>query len=210
MKSHVQQLLQKPVRVRRMMSVSLDGSQMEQVEKLAIFFSYQLRRNFSKNQVVEEAVRAFVKESADYIAEEYEFDILNTALIEMQAFKQNTAVDVGVLDTVVLPVKNDRASRELLFSKRRWNPVQLDREKLSSMKYAAFYFCNPVCAVTHYAAIRSVTPDSENPKKQVLHFDPLEGLARQLEWEHPANRLRRPRYTVFSLLLEAKAIEELF
>lgn len=211
MRNHVARILKKPVRERKMMSLSLDREQMELVEKLSLFFSRETQRGFSKNQVVEEAVRAFVKESADYIAEEFDMDIREIPLTEMQQYKRVCTVDIGVLDTVVLPIRDEDICRCQVFERSCWTPLQLDRDKLTNMKYAAFYFCTPTCAITHFARIKEFTPVADDPRKHVLHFDSMEELGKRIEWAQPtAGRLRRPRYTVFSLLLEAKTMEELF
>lgn len=211
MRSHVARLLKKPVRSRKMLSVSLDQDQFEMVEKLSLFFSKETNHSFSKNQVVEEAVRAFVDESVNFIFDEYAFDIRNTTLTEMQQYKQVCTVNISELDTVVLPVRDDLACKQMLFERQSWNPVQLDREKLQTMKYVAFCFGHPTGAITHYARIKSFALLPGDINKQILHFYPPEPLGQQLEWREPGvSRLRRPRYTAFALLLEAKSIEELF
>lgn len=202
--------MKRPQRVRKMMSVSLDKDQMELIEKLSLFFSRETNRSFSKNRVVEEAVRAFVEDSASYIAAEYDLDIHGVTLTEMQRYKQSSTVDIGVLDTVVLPVRDDEAARESVFSRCAWELSRLDREKLGGMKYAAFYFCSPTCSITHYAPLRSFAPCGGDARRQTIRFGTPEELGHTLEWRQAGGRLRRPRYTAFSLLLEAKSIEELF
>lgn len=211
MRSHVARLLKQPVRTRKMVSVALDADQFEMVEKLSLFFTRELGHNFSKNQVIEEAVRAFADESTDYIFDEYDLDLRNTTLTDLQQYKRICTIDISALDTVVLPVRDDESCKKMLFEDRQWNPVQLDHEKLHHLKYAAFCFGNPTGAITHYARIRSYVPAAGDTRKKILHFDPPETIGERLEWrEQGRSRLRRPRYTAFALLLEAKNIEELF
>lgn len=211
MRSHVVRLLRQPVRERRMMSVALDSGQYELVEKLSLFLTRETGRNISKNQVVEEAVRAFVIESTGYISEEFEMDLYNTTLTELRDYKRVCTIDIGALDTVVLPVRDDMDCKRQLFQQRLWNPVQIDNEKLKNLKFAAFCFGHPTSGITHYAAIRSYAPAKDDPRKKILHFEPPETLAHSLEWRDAGrSRLRRPRYTAFAMLMEAKSIEELF
>lgn len=209
LRSHVIKLLKQPVRKRRMMSVALDADQYELVEKLSLFLSREVGNSVSKNQVVEEAVRAFVIESVSYIAEEFDMDIYNTTLTELRDYKRISTIDVGALDTVVLPVRDDEDCRKLLFEQWRWTPVQLEGEKLRNLKFAAFCFGHPTGAITHYAAVKSYASLQEDPRKKILHFTPPEALGHPLEWRE-TGRLRRPRYTAFAMLMEAKSIEELF
>lgn len=211
MRNHVARLLKQSSKPRKMLSITLDTEQVELAEKLALFFSRETNHNFTRNQIIEESVRAFVSESVEFIAEEFDMDIRNTTLTEMQQYKRICAVDVSALDTVVLPVRDDDHCRELLFRSRRWNPVQLDNEKLLNLKYAAFCFGNPTSAITHYARIRSFAPAPGDPRKKILHFELPETLGQRLEWQEPAaSRLRRPRYTALAILMEAKTIDELF
>ncbi|MCL2034154.1 MAG: hypothetical protein FWG94_05415 [Oscillospiraceae bacterium] len=211
MKSHVAKILKAPVKVRRMMSVSLDGEQMELVEKLSLFFSRETSRAFSKNQVIEEAVRAFTDESATYISEQYDMDIRSVTLTEMREYKRVTNVGIAAFDTVLLSAKDNAGAKTRLFSERAWYPVHLDREKLEKIRYVAFYTGAPTSAVTHYAPITMYEPVTGQKNRFKLCFEELEELPHPIELgNYSAAGLRRPRYTTLSLLLEAKTIEDLF
>lgn len=210
MRSHVARLLTKTPRSRKMLSVALDVEQLQMVEKLALFFSEKTGRVFSKTQIVEEAVKAFVDESAGFILDEYAFDIRDTPLTDLQQYKQIRTIDVGSLDTVVLPVRDETQARHRIFKECSWNPVQLDREKLQHIRCAAFCFGGPTSAITHYARIKSFALLPGDLRKQILHFYPPEPLGQRLEWREGGARLRRPRYTAFALLQSVKCIEELF
>lgn len=211
MKSHVARILKGPVRVRRMMSLSLDSEQMELVEKLALFFSRETTRAFSKNQVIEEAVRAFTDESAEYIAEQYELDIRSATLTEMRQYKCSTNIGIASFDTVVLPMRNDEAARQRLFDEQACYPVQLDKEKLEKIRYIAFYIGAPTSGITHYANITAHEPILGEKRKYLLRFDSPEELPQMVELGGlQAAGLRRPRYTTLALLLEARTMDELF
>lgn len=210
MQKHVARLLGKPVRGRKTMSVMLDSDQTELLEKLSLFFSQHAGRNISRNRVIEEAVRAFIDDSADYIADRYDLRIRDISLSELQAHSSGVAVDICTLDTVVIPVR-DGAEGAALLQSGRTMPLQMDRDKLRCTRYVAFYFGSPTSAITHYARVRGNAPSAEDPKKMELRFDAPEELHRQLEWGDPEGKwLRRPRYTVLKMLLEASMIEELF
>lgn len=211
MRSHVARILKKPVRTRRMMSVALDNEQMELVEKLSLFFSRETSRAFSKNQFVEEAVRAFADESAEYIAEQYDIDIRSITLTEMREYKRSTNVGVAAFDTVVFPAKDNDSAKLRLFSEQAWYPVRLDREKLEKIRYVAFYIGAPTSGITHYACISSREPIPGEPGKYKLNFDAPEALPRPVELGGlSAAGMRQPRYTTLALLLEALTMEELF
>lgn len=211
MKSHVAKILRRPVRERRMMSVALDGEQMELVEKLSLFFSRETSRAFSKNQVVEEAVRAFTDESAEYISERYDLDIRSATLTEMREYKRNTSVGIASFDTVVFPAKDNDSARLRLFEECAWYPVQLDRDKLEKIRYVAFYIGAPTSGITHYAHISAREPIPGEPRKYKLIFEPPEELPHTVELGGlSAAGMRRPRYTTLALLLEAVTMDELF
>lgn len=210
MKSHVAKILKRPIRSRRMMSVALDGEQMELVEKLSLFFSRETSRPFSKNQVVEEAVRAFTDESAEYIAEQYSMDIRSVTLTEMRDYKRSTSVNIAAFDAVVFPARDNPAAREKIFTERAWYPVSLDKEKLEKIRYAAFYIGAPTSGVTHYAHITAYEP-LDGGAGFKLFFDEPEELPEKIESGDPhSSAPRRPRYTTLALLLEARTIDELF
>lgn len=211
MRSHVARILKKPMKIRRMMSVTLDGEQMEMVEKLSLFFSRETHRTFSKNQVIEEAVRAFADESAEYITEEYDMDIRSITLTEMQEYKRMTSVEVAAFDTVILPAKDNESCRRALFEEHMWYPVQLNSDKLKQIQFVALYIGAPCSGITHYARILSYGPLTGDPKKQILRFEPPEELPSKIELgDMNAAGMRRPRYTTLGLMLEAKLMEDLF
>lgn len=211
MKSHVAGILKKPVRARRTMRVALDGEQMDLVEKLSLFFSRETSRTFSKNQVIEEAVRAFADESAEYISEQYDLDIRSITLTEMREYKRSTNVGIAAFDTVVFPVRDNDQVKLKLFTEHAWYPVQLDRKKLDKIRYAAFYIGAPTQGITHYAVISSCEPIFGEPNKYKLIFDAPEALPNQVELGgFNAVGMRRPRYTTLALLLEALTMDELF
>lgn len=211
MKSHVARLLKQPARTRRMMSVSLDNEQMELVEKLSLFFSRETSHAFSKNQVVEEAVRAFTDESAEYISETYDMDIRSATLTEMREYKRNTSVGVAAFDTIVIPFRDNEPTRQRLFKENSWYPVRLDKDKLQRIRYLAMYFGSPVMGITHYAAIAGQEPIPGEQGAYKLILEPSEELGRVVELGYfNASRLRRPRYTTLAMLLEARTMDELF
>ena len=211
MKNRVAKILRQPARTRRMMSVTLDSEQMEMVEKLSLFFTCKTNRAFSKRHVVEEAVRAFTEESAEYISEAYDFDIRSVTLTEMQQYQGCGNVMVAAFDTVILPAKDNENCRRALFEEHAWYPVQLSSEKLAHIQYLAIYIGAPCSGITHYARITSYEPAPGMPEKQLLRFEPPEELPFKLclGGMHAAG-LRKPRYTTLSLLLEARTIEDLF
>lgn len=211
MKSHVAKILKKPVRVRRMMSVTLDGEQMELVEKLSLFFSRETASAFSKNQVVEEAVRAFTDESIEYIAEEYDFDLRSIPLTDMRQYKRETFVNIAAFDTVVFPAKDNESARKRFLQENAWYPVRLNKDKLQRMRYVAVYIGAPTSGITHYAQISGYEPmPGEIPGYKLLFGQPEE-LPHIVELGGMnAAGLRRPRYTTLALLLEAKTMDELF
>lgn len=211
MKSHVAKILKRPARSRRMMSVALDDEQMELVEKLSLFFSRETSHAFSKNQVVEEAVRAFTDESAEYIAEQYDLDIRSVTLTEMRDYKRSTSVNIAAFDTVVFPVRDEAEAKNKIFTERAWYPVALDREKLDKLRYAAFYIGAPTSGVTHYARVTACEPLEDGSGRYRLFFDEPEELPEKIESGGPVSGgLRRPRYTTLALVLEARTLDELF
>lgn len=211
MKSHVAGILRRSARKRRIMSVALDSDQMDLVEKLSLFFSRETSRAFSKNQVVEEAVRAFTDESAEYISDRYDLDIRSATLTEMREYKRGTSIAVASFDTVVFPAKDNESAKLRLFEEHAWYPVQLDKDKLQKIRYIAFYIGAPTSGITHYARISSHEPMPGEPQKCKLLFEPPEELPQPVELGSlNAAGMRRPRYTTLALLLEAATMDELF
>lgn len=211
MKRHVERPANQLAQDRKTLRITLDAEQVELLEKLSLFFSQEINQDFTKNRIIEEAVAKFVQETTDYISSEYALDIRRTALTDMRDYKQVCAVDIAALDTVVLPVRDSSACKDMLFNQRRWTPGHLNQKKLRGIKYAAFCFGAPTNAITHYARLRAFTSLPEDTQRQVLHFEDLEELGHRLEWKVPReSRLRYPRYTGFAMLLEAESIEELF
>ena len=211
MKHPVARLLAPPVKSRRNMSISLEEGQMAMVEKLSVFLSQKANRTISKNHVVEEAVRTFSEESADYICQEYDFDIRSATMADLQEYR-STCVKVLDFDTVIVPAKDNDAYRKALLHARAWGNVRIDRNKLDKIKYVAIYVGAPTSGIQYYAKLKRYYPALNEPEKYVLEFD---GEAVQLAYKvvlgdlHPSS-MRSCRYTTLELLLQAQLVEELF
>lgn len=211
MREYVARLLQRSEPQKKLIQLILDGDQAEMIEKLSLFFSRETNEPFTENRVIEEAVRMFVNESAQYIAEEFDMDIRETSLSEMRRYQSGTTVDICVLDTVVVPFQDTASNRAALLKPGESAPLVMDCDKLDCTKYIAFYMGTPTCAITHYAGVTGSFAEPGGSNKVRLRYDKPEELRHRLEWENPAGKgLRRPRYTMLKMLLEARMIEELF
>lgn len=191
----------------RKICVLVGKEQMALVEKLLAFLG-ESEEGDSESKILEQAVRAFTDEKVRYIATRYDIDVHSSTLTEMRQYRRETGVDIASRDTIVLPIPDTAENRSCVLEKCHWKVGALESEKLRGISYVGLYWRSPTWAVTHYAKILSVEPAVDGGT--ILAFDTPEPLREPLGPRDPENRLRRPRYTTLTLLMEARTLEELF
>lgn len=189
--------------------ITLDIEQVELLEKLSLFYGGE--ENIPEaDRIIEDAVKIYTSEKVEYIVSRYAIDIRGIPLAEMREYRREVCVHTAERDTIILPMNECKENREAVFERKCIQISHIDMIKASHLRYVAFYWNTPLCAISHYAKILSIEPSPSDPDKVMIYFDLPEELPECISARDPQYRIRRPRYTMLAILLEAKSLEELF
>ena len=120
------------------------------------------------------------------------------------------ATDVGELDTIVVPARDD-GFQETFINENRWYAIRMHSSMIPQIKHIAAYRVAPISAITHVTPINNIVPWKDTGKYCLEFAEPayeikyikldggVKGLAPQAS-----------RYTSIDKLLQAKTISEVF
>lgn len=188
---------------KKIITVSLDEELITSVDKISkVFSELNKSKSFSRNSIIEMAVKAFVDETTNILSEEYEIDIEN----ELPSSDDN----LDNYDLAIFPAHNE-GFEQVFLEENCWYAVRIKNDRIPKIKYVAIYRSAPVSAITHYAKVKEIA-QYEDTNKKIIYF---EGKAIKLEnkvvlGDTDANSMRSPRYTTREKLIKAKDIKQLF
>ncbi|MDR2933506.1 MAG: hypothetical protein LBV27_10425 [Oscillospiraceae bacterium] len=199
----------KPSDDKKKITVILDDEQMELLEKLSVFYGSE-EEKAPAGRIVENAVKSYTSEQVRFIVSRYAIDIRGIPLTEMREYRHEVCVNIASRDTIVLPLIECRENRTAVFERRSLETAHIDRAKLPHLNYVAFYWNTPLCGISHYAKIVSIEPCPSDVGKVLINFDTPEELPECIHAKDQQYRVKRPKYTMLTILLEAKVLEDLF
>lgn len=197
-KIYFDELLKNSKTMKKQVAVYLDDSMLEQIDTLIkVFSSISDSKSFSRNMLIEEAVKKYLQESKEYLLEEQGID-LGEILKEAQLSK---------FDTVIFSSKGSGFQETFLGEKEEkcWYPCKVSKEREENLKYIAIYRGQPESAITHYAKIDRIVCDSKKGCK-VCYFkgEPIKLPNRITLGEKESCFFVGTKYTNLENLLNAK------
>lgn len=120
------------------------------------------------------------------------------------------ALEVGELDTVVVPARDD-GFKDTFIGEDRWHEIRLHSSMRPQIKYIAAYRVAPVSAITHVAPVASIEPWKDTDKYVVNFSAPAKeiGPVRYVSGGR-VNPLQNIRYTNLELLKQAQTLDDLW
>ena len=193
--------LTKEETVRKAVSITLESELIERVDKVAKGFTRLSERTFSRNSIIEAAIKEYIEESEA---------ILREKRMDIEEMGEESTVLTDDFDTVIFPAHNE-GFEEAFLGENCWYPVRIKESRIPKIKYVAAYRAAPVSGITHYAKVKEIK-QYENTGKWIIFF---EGSAISLQNTiqlgiTDANAMRSPRYTTLSKLLLANVVADLF
>ena len=189
---------------RKTVSINLESELLESVDRIAKEFSKISERNFSRNFIIEEAIKEYVSEAASVLLDLHKVDI-------GESLEEDEGGSASIeFDLVIYPAHND-GFEETFIGEDCWYSVRIKEDKIPKVKYVAVYRSAPVSGITHYAKVKEISQYMDTNKK-IIYFD---GPAVQLNntvqlGATDPNAMRSPRYTTLSKLKNATTVKDLF
>lgn len=191
-----------PKTVKRTISLNLEEELVDRIDRIAKAFSkVNQDKGFSRNSIIEDAVREYAETAEEVLEEEYGVS-LDTEIEEDPLDNYNLAI---------FPARND-GFRRVFLGDKCWYAVRMADYRLPSVQYVACYRAAPISGVTHYAKVDRIEVYPADPKKKIIYFD---GDPVELERPVPlgnmsATPMRHARYTTLERLRCAREVKELF
>jgi len=120
------------------------------------------------------------------------------------------STDLDDLDTVVVPAKED-GFKETFIGEECWYQIRISAAMITKIKYIAVYQVAPISAITHVAEVDRIEKYKDSDK-YILYFKnnatqiqkiTLSGLTK-------GKALQEPRYTLYTKLMEATTLDDLW
>lgn len=187
---------------RKTISISIEADILEQVDRVAKSFSKVSEKSFSRNSVVEEAIKGYVCEAAEVLMDMHGIDIRELPEEE----------DVNNMDfnLAIFPARNE-GFEETFVGEDCWYSVRIKEDKIPKVKYIAIYRAAPVSGITHYAKVKEIKQYQDTNKKIIIFEGSALPLSRTIKLGNTdANAMRSPRYTTLDKLLESNFVKDLF
>lgn len=118
--------------------------------------------------------------------------------------------DVGELDTIVVPARED-GFQETFLGEDRWYAIRIHSSMIPQIKHVAAYRVAPISAITHIAPVSNIGPWKDTGKYCLEFAEPAREIG-PLKLEQPGRGKapQAPRYTSMKKLTEAKTLTDVF
>ncbi len=119
-------------------------------------------------------------------------------------------VDMGELDTIVVPARED-GFQETFLGKDCWYAIRIHGTMRPQIKYIAAYRIRPISAITHIAPVHSIEPWKETGKYIVKFAEPAQEIDPiRLVKKGRVRALQNIRYTSIDRLRTAKTMDDVW
>ena len=195
-------------RERKQLTFNIDSGLIDKMDKVSEIFNDINKRNYPRNDLLEDAIDAYLTEIDSFLKENYGITI-DGYKGDYEPDKYKSGV-VDNFDTVVYPGYKD-GFNEAFLGEHRWYYVRIRKENIDKIKYVAIYVGRPVSGITYYAKVKKYIPSRRYPNKYLIELDgePIL-LPKKIELgDLSAASLRAPKYTTLEKLLQAKTVADL-
>lgn len=186
---------------KKSISIVLDYNTLEQIKIIQHEFN-QINESkfFTRNMLIEEALKGYLKEAKIVLKEEYDIDIDNKCY----------SVDPEEFDTVIFSA-HEEGFNSTFIAKKCWYSVKIHESRIDKIKHLALYQTAPVSAITHIAKVKSIE-SYQGTDKKIIYFDgePIKLPNDVKIGDYKPISMRSARYTTKEKLLNSKEIKELF
>jgi len=113
-------------------------------------------------------------------------------------------------DIIVCPGQN-WGIEEVLLKQHRWYAVEINKERISSLKYLAIYEKKPIKGIRYIGKIKKIQPYNDSGKYEIL----LDGSVKKIKIikrskNKPNLAPQNRQYTLKKLLDKAEWLEDIF
>lgn len=190
---------------KKTIAISLEENLINDIKKITdVFSEINGSKSFTRNSLIEDAIKNYVREAKDILKNEFNIDVDN------DIYENKKLESESKFDTVIFPAHNDGFESTFLVE-NCWYPVRVNENKIPFISYVAIYRAAPVSAITHFAKVKSIAQYKGTDKK-IIYFEgnPIELKTPIKLGDINASSMRSPRYTTKDKLLKSKIIKELF
>jgi hypothetical protein len=120
------------------------------------------------------------------------------------------AVDIGELDAIVVPARED-GFQETFLGENRWYAIRIHSSMIPQIKHIAAYRVAPISAITHLAPVSNIVPWKDTGKYCLEFSEPAREI-RPIKLGQPGRGKapQAPRYTSLNKLTQAKTLADIF
>ncbi|MFC1977386.1 hypothetical protein ACFLWS_03865 [Chloroflexota bacterium] len=120
------------------------------------------------------------------------------------------ATDVGELDTIVVPARND-GFNETFIGENRWYEIRIHGSMIPQIKHIAAYRVAPISAITHIASVNRIVPWKDTGKYCLEFAEPAHEIGPiKLDPSGKGLAPQAPRYTSMNKLMKAKVLSDIY
>lgn len=118
--------------------------------------------------------------------------------------------DIGELDTIIVPARED-GFKETFLGENRWYAIRIHSSMIPQIKHIAAYRVAPVSAITHVAPVNKILPWQDTGKYCLEFAEPADEINPIiLDKSEKGLAPQAPRYTSMKKLLSAKVLSDIF
>lgn len=183
-------------------SVTLDESLLDDVKLILCKFNeINEGKIFTRNALIEEALKCYVKEAKEILRTDYNYDLeLDTSINDFNS----------EFDTVIFSA-HETGFKEVFINEKCWYSVKIHESRIDKIKYLAIYRTAPISAITHLVKVSHIE-QFEDTDKKIIYFaeNPIELPNPIVIGDYKPLSMRSARYTTKEKLLNAKEVKDLF
>jgi len=122
----------------------------------------------------------------------------------------SATADIGELDTIVVPARED-GFQETFLGENRWYAVRIHSSMIPQIKHIAAYRVAPISAITHLAPVNKIVPWKDTGKYCLEFAEPARQIGPiKLDQPGRGKAPQAPRYTSMERLVQAKTLSDVF
>jgi len=118
--------------------------------------------------------------------------------------------DIGELDTIVVPARED-GFQETFLGENRWYAIRIHSSMIPQIKHIAAYRVWPISAITHVAPVSDIIPWKDTGKYCLEFAEPAHEIGPiKLGQGGRGKAPQAPRYTSMEKLSKARTLDDIF